>query len=289
MNFIKEKFSYLFILHVLVLSSAFSLRAMELVTNKTTTMDWGYKRRKDNSCYCFPDKDKQVYPYFLSKNKRGQEISDDALCAACQDTFGTDTFTYAWNEIPSRRSSQKKQKETYNVRSLNIIDKGTLWFILVTIYKDYEEGKPLKIEGRDARFAHEMSKRILQLPLAIKAAIAEKTGSRKMMVNDKLRLLYLDTILDDEDNKKKCGCITASSGMTYAFFSSENYFLHQLRQPLCGLHCAFSAVISLIVGSFLLCTAKFCNNETPQQKDKRHGFQEHSILTEMDYTIMNHK
>jgi hypothetical protein len=289
MNSIKRFFSRLFILHVLALSNTFFLQAMELTVSKVTEMDWGYKRRDDNSCYCFQDKDKQRYPYFLSENDHGQEISDDTICEACKDTFGTDTFKYAWQERCSVRSSKKKQKETYNVRSLNAIDKGTLWFILVTIYKDCEEGKPLKIEGIDARFAQEMSKRILQLPLAIKAAIADKTGSKKMILNDNRKLLYLDTILDDEDNKEKCSRITAGSGVIYAFFSSENFFLHNLRQPLCGLHCVFSATVSLVFGCFLLCITRHCNKETPEQKEKRHGFKEHSILTEMDYVIINRK
>jgi hypothetical protein len=268
MKCIKKICAYFFIGTTVLLSNSVSLYAMEslVVTEKNqehTEQDWQYGKRKKMDFHYIRDRNDQLYPYFPGDNDRNVKIpllSDQVIARDYENIFG----------------------ESYDVSSLDSKHKKTLAFVLQTI----KDGQPLRIEGRDKKFAQKISNHILDLPLPIRQKIAQSCGNT-MMCNTEYKQSEWDALLDDEYNKKECmyrvkdvgtGCcclleayLKVSGGNAVPLL--ENIYCCLFVEALC-CRCFLHSIMTRWL------------SETPEEKDRRQGFEAISLL-EMKSEIVN--
>lgn len=255
MKCIKQFFLYLFTFNIMLLSYSFSLQAMKL--DAQIEQDWEYKKRDEKSLCCFGKTDDRVYPYFLSKKDNNNvKISEQRITTQYSKIFET----------------------VCDISSLNEENKQTLWYVLKTI----KNSEKLRIEGRDKDFAHEMSRRVIRLPLNIKQKIAEKYGA-SMTRNVCYEPSYMDVLWDDKDHVRHN---VACCGM-YSCCSLQCYFWSLLNPP----HECMPIPILITLGCYHYLSLKINDylKETGEQEDQRHGFRAMNfvILQEMESNVVD--
>ena len=261
MKYINNFFLFFFMFNIILLSNSFFLQAME--EGGQVEQDWGYKKREGKSLCCFDDRDERAYPYFLSdKNDSNAKVSEQKIIKKYNKTFG----------------------DSCDISSLNEENKKTLWYVLETIKKN----EKLRIEGRDKYFSQTMSQRVLNLPLKIRQKIAAKCG-KNMMSNRHYESSRLDAIWDDEDHKKFCAYLVESCGI------SCYCVLRCCSLKVLNPHILPALILYFLIKTFscgnrdLYAVMKDWLKETPEEKDRRHGFETISLLQEMECEIVDSK
>lgn len=267
-----------FFVFTIILSSFSVFNAMEITPAGEIEIDWGYKKRDNMTISYFQDRDSQLYPYFLLPHERREKVSEDRIIEKYKKTFGTDTYIDNFNRCCTISSLNEENKKAL-CYVLQLIDKQG---IIVTPEK-------LRIEGRDKHFSRIMSERIVRLPVAIRKEVTKKTD-RKMICNTSYEPSYAHTILDDELNKEICAHAVSYSETCCCFCVLEHSFLKYFgNTDILGLHCVFSTIASSGFGYCVFKKIKDCLRETPESKDKRHGFKELLLLQDMEYKIVEAK
>ena len=270
-NYNKKSLLYCCVLYVL--SNIFVIQAMEKI-EYAIEKDWGYKKRENKNFCCCKDTDDKKYPYFVS--------------------------TGAGDMISERRDITERYHEMFgkdcNIESWSAEDKRTLAYLLETIQKNEKLGvKEFRIEGRDKDFSQKMSLRVKNLPLEIKQHIRTKYGET-MISNIYYQPSYYDTVMNNEDNKIECA-FTTTGGISCLWYwllrwccpitptiAIPPYTINNSDQwesfRIFTTYSCFSCWYVII---------KKCLYETPEQKDKRHGFAAIPLLKEMKCTIVDAK
>ena len=268
MNYNKKSLLYFCVFNVIVLSNIAPLQSMQSIEQ-----DWGYKRREDKSLCCCEDTDDKEYPYFLSDKEIRPMISERDIATTYHDIFGVDC----------------------NMTTLHEEEKNTLAYVLEAIKKSEKSGiKEFRIEGRDKGFSQKMSLRVKNLPLEIRQTIATKYGET-IMSNIRYQPSYVNTVMDNEDNHDYCAR-TVAGGISCLWYWLQKWccsITPPIVVPPYNVHNDelenFRALTTMPCPACWYVIVRKCLHETPEQKDKRHGFAAIPLLKEMECKIVDAK
>ena len=262
-----KKFFYIFVFNAIVLSNIAPLQSMQRVEQ-----DWEYKKREDKSICCLTHKDDQDYPHFFL-----EKTDSKTQCSSVLEQEIATKYNNIFND-------------TYDITSLDDENKKALWYVSRIAEKNKNlKIKELRIEGINKDFAQKMSQRVCNLPVDIKRKIAEKYGMN-MICNTDYEPRLSDVIWDDEDNKNKMAYVLAGSGGCCCYWLQK-----WCCDAICPCEDSYNFCIDVRGEITVFCLMYLYNkvniwfNETPEQKDKRHGFETIPLLKEMECKIVEAK